>query len=842
MTLGAFGPYGVLHQVGSGVLGPVYRARLAHGDSGARDRPFAVKAFHVDLTPEQTIVFGAALQDIVAAGASHAAVASPVGAGVADGVPYLAYEYVEAEPLDVRSRPRAASAAEAALPFIVQIAEALDAAHGQGLVHGALHPRDVLVASETVRVGGFGVVTALDRVGRRAPLRPPYAAPEQVAGADWGPPADRYALAAVACELLTGRRAAPSGGRLAGDLERVADTDAAPRLVRLFEAALAADPGRRPGSAGRFVDHLADALGWTGAAGVRRGSASPGVGDGRESGGGRKPDRVTDDSAVAAGGEDPVGGEPVAAAGGGKVMRKPSKRTPWRGKDTEADWTEPALELDAPDEDPPLHGGDPRAGDAPLIVDAAHDPSGAEGAEIDPLDAPFDGRGVGHDAEGDLELRASPDALADVAAGLDAGLRDGRDGADAGGDPDEGADDGGADGYAPISVGDLEARVDAGDEYPAPEAGDGAPADEEPPDGVSGEELPEYDGYGQAVSEPEYEAGDVSVDPGHGEPGGGEAAEAAAADPGEEDGEFALTPREDGYDYGPEDDAEPEDPAADIFDSPPVESARRPPVVLAAVIGVAVAATAFVIGLGWMGGGEGDPADEGAAETEAADDAARAFSEAVVGESSPAAERSGEAENAVPAAAPPPEPAPASPADPAPSAPEAVRDPDPLPPPPEAVRDPDPPPPPPPADAPAPAVGRLLVRSMPPGAEVVVNGESRGTTPMALSELPYGVYEVEVRLAGYGSRRARLTLDEGDPIGSFSADLTAEPAEPSAARPAPAGSSPGREVAIGSGLADARPPGAAFPVARPPVGAAPWAVPDARAAARGPSSLDDAAR
>lgn len=829
-----------MHQVGIGALGPVYRARLSHGDPAGRGRLFAVKAFHVDLTPEQTIVFGTALQDVVDAGAPHAAVVSPAGAGVADGVPYLAYEYVEAESLDVRARPRAAPAAEVALPRLVQIAEALDAAHGQGLVHGALHPRDVLVASEKVRVGGFGVVAALDRVGRRGPLRRPYAAPEQIAGGDWGPSADRYALAAVACELLTGRRAAPAGARLAGDLGRIADADAAPRLVRLFEAGLAADPGRRPVSAGRFVDDLAGALGWTGAAGFRGGSAAPGVGDGRESGVGRKPDRVTDDAAVAAGGGGPAGGEPAVAADGGKVMRKPRKRTP---KNTEAGWTEPALELDAPDDAAPLGDGDSSAGEAPLIVDAAHDPSGPEGPDVDPLDALGDGGGAGYDADDDLTLRTSPDPLADVAAGLDAGLREGRDGADAGGDPDEGAAEGGTDGYAPISVGDLEARVDdVGDDVPVSEAADGAPADDLPPHGVSGDGLSEYDGYGQEVLGQDYEAGEVpvggGVDLGPDEPvrGGPEAEEAAVA-PGEDDDEFALTPEENDYDYAPEDDAEPEDAAADIFDSAPVEPARRPPIALVAVIGVAVAATAFVIGLGWMGGGEGDPADAGAAEAVPAEDAARAFSEAVVGESSSAAERAGAVESAAPAAAPP---SVAPPPDPAPPASPAIREPDPAPPAvpepdppasaaPPAVREPDPPPPAPPADVPAPAVGRLLVRSMPPGAEVVVNGEPRGTTPMALTELPYGTYEVEVSLAGYGSRRVQIVLDEGDPIGSFSADLTAE----SAARPDPAGSSPGREVAVGSVFAAARTPGVAFPVARPPGGAADTDM---------LSSLDDAAR
>ena len=116
-----------MHQIGSGVLGPVYRARLSDRDDSG-ERLFALKAFHVDLTPEQTIVFGDALQELVDLELSHPALVSPVGAGVADGVPYLAYEYIAGESLDVRMRPRASLAVEAAMPIVVRLAEALDAA------------------------------------------------------------------------------------------------------------------------------------------------------------------------------------------------------------------------------------------------------------------------------------------------------------------------------------------------------------------------------------------------------------------------------------------------------------------------------------------------------------------------------------------------------------------------------------------------------------------------------------------------------------------------------------------------------------------------------------------
>ena len=791
-----------MHQIGSGVLGPVYRARLADSDPSDHDRVFALKAFHVDLTPEQTIIFGDALQEIVDVGVSHAAVVSPVGTGVADGVPYLACQYVAAESLDVRMRPRAALAAEVALPCIVQLAEALDAAHGRGLAHGALHLRDLLVTSDLTRVSGFGIVAALGRVGQRGPLRRPYAAPEQIAGGDWGPAADRFALAAVAYELLTGRRAGAAGSRMRGYLEQALEADAAARLMRLFEAALAADPEGRPKSARRFADDLAGAAGWTGAAGVRRALAGMGGGAMQEAGGGQDPERVDADPAIAAGGAAPLGGEAVAAAVGGTVMRKRKKRAPWRRKQTEIDWTKRALDLSAPDERPRTHEGDPPAGadDAPDAADSG----------VDPLDAPLDtgiaGGGARRDPRDGLKLRTGGDALAAVAEGLDAGLRDGRGGAVAGVDPEESGLDPDTehdvvDGYAPISVGELESRVAAdGDPVPDAEPGGGSGAE---PDYGSGDALPEARGEN-----------DVEPAPRGLDAGASEADEAGDGDidaPGD-DGAFALTSEEaeEGYDYGLEDDAEPEDPAGDIFDRRSIDQARRLPVTLVAVIGVAVAATAFVIGLGWMGGGDdAAPAVEEAAETAAAADAGSAFSEAVVDETptEPAAvepgtdapEAASPAAGGSPAAAAPPDSAPAG------SAP-VVRQPAPA-----AVREPDPPPPAviPEEAAPAPSDGRLLVRSMPPGAEVVVNGESRGTTPLALANLPHGPYDVEVTLAGYGTRSVQLTLDANDPIGRFNPDLTSQPAAPSTDGAVPAGPPPAAEVGIGSIFAESRPSGAA---------------------------------
>ena len=809
-----------MHQLGSGVLGPVYRARPSRRGPAGDDRPVALKVFQIDLAPEQTIVFGEALQRIVDVGVPHPAVAAPVGAGVADGMPYLAYEYVAGHSLDAGLRSRAPMAAEAALTCIVQIAEALDAAHGRDLVHGALHLRDVLVAPGGACVVGFGVVAALDRVGRRGPLRPPYAAPEQIAGGGWGAAADRYALAAVAWELLTGRRAAPApaAGRTAGRLEPVLGAEAAGRLTPVFDAALAADPDRRPRSAGRLADDLAGALAWTGAAAARRAGGGSGGAGTRESGVGWRPERVEGDPAIAAGGAAPPVGGPVAAAVGGTVMRKRGKRMPGRRQQAEVDWTKQALDLNPPDGRSGTEAGDPRADDA-AAGEAALD---AGGAGVDAIDEALRGRaavGDGPDAGGDIELRTGADPLADVAEGLHAGLRDGRGGAVADADLEEAGlapEPPATDGYAPISVGELESRVEGGAE--------GRSLDGEPLEAAS---EPGYGAAGGGGAGGEEAAPDGPVEP------ASEAADDGVVDGGEDGDEFALTPEE-SYDYGPEDESEPDDPAAEIFGGGSGEPANRLPVALVAVIGVAVAVTAFVIGLGWMGGDGGDTAGAGEAPPAVSDDPGGGFSEGVVGGAAPEPAAAGAGDDAAPVAATSPGGEPAGPGgasgtarDTAPAVPSPVRRPAPVP----APRPPVPPPPPASAPAPTPADGRLLVRSTPPGAEVIVNGEPRGTTPLALAALPHGPYEVEVTLAGYGSRRTQIVLDAGDPIGAWHADLTAVPTVAAAAGAVPARAPAAAQVAVGSIRAETRPPGAEVWLDERLVGETPASIPDVPAGA-----------
>jgi hypothetical protein len=224
----------VLHQIGVGALGPVFRTYEPQ-----RDRLVAVKVFRLDITPEQARALADELSRGADVGLFHPSIVEPIAAGVEGTVAYHAEEYVAAESLDVAMRHYAPAPVTTVLPYITQLAGAIDFARTVGVGHGALHPRDIFITPEEARAAGFGVVEALERVGLRAPVRRPYSPPERIAGSSWSTEADVFSLAAITYELLTGRR--PAGiGREIGGLPPGAET-----LHAVLARAMDEDPGAR---------------------------------------------------------------------------------------------------------------------------------------------------------------------------------------------------------------------------------------------------------------------------------------------------------------------------------------------------------------------------------------------------------------------------------------------------------------------------------------------------------------------------------------------------------------------------------------------------------------------
>ena len=126
------------------------------------------------------------------------------------GLPFIVMEYVPGG--TVADRLRAGRVApEQSLRWLAETAAALDRAHARGIVHRDVKPANLLVAEDdTIRVSDFGIARAAgnDTLTAAGTVlgSAGYMAPEQARGEPSTPASDRYALACVAFELLTGRR------------------------------------------------------------------------------------------------------------------------------------------------------------------------------------------------------------------------------------------------------------------------------------------------------------------------------------------------------------------------------------------------------------------------------------------------------------------------------------------------------------------------------------------------------------------------------------------------------------------------------------------------------------
>jgi serine/threonine protein kinase len=258
----------VLHQIGNGALGPVFRAY-----DSERDRLVAIKVFRVDLPPERVHQLVAEFEKLIGAELQHPVIAAPRATGIdANNNAFLAQSFAAADSLDIVMREHGPAPIARALRVATHLAEALDYAAERQILHGALHPRDVLLSEDDIRIVGLGVSRALERVGVTSPVRRPYSAPERINDEGWDERADVFSLAAIVYELLCGKRVAGTGSEAAESLTEVAgcDMDA---LRRVFALALAADPAYRFGTATAFTDALKDTVAAVGSVAA----ADPGV-------------------------------------------------------------------------------------------------------------------------------------------------------------------------------------------------------------------------------------------------------------------------------------------------------------------------------------------------------------------------------------------------------------------------------------------------------------------------------------------------------------------------------------------------------------------------------------
>jgi eukaryotic-like serine/threonine-protein kinase len=152
-----------------------------------------------------------------------------------DGLPYLVMEYLDGRDLAQVISTEGPLPLERVVDLVDQIASALGAAHRQGVVHRDLKPQNIFVLAvdgrDVVKLVDFGiskVKSVSQHLTRESSIlgTPQYMAPEQAVGKTdvVDSRSDQFALAAIAYELLTGRRPF-SGDSLVSLVYQIVHTD-----------------------------------------------------------------------------------------------------------------------------------------------------------------------------------------------------------------------------------------------------------------------------------------------------------------------------------------------------------------------------------------------------------------------------------------------------------------------------------------------------------------------------------------------------------------------------------------------------------------------------------------
>jgi eukaryotic-like serine/threonine-protein kinase len=190
------------------------------------------------------------------------------------GRPFIVMEYLSGGSLEERIRKDGAQDPAQALEWLEQAAVALDAAHSHGVVHRDVKPANLLLdRNGDIHVVDFGIASAagMDSLTMTGTVlgTAGYLSPEQAQGERATPASDRYALAVVAFELLSGRRPFESESLTAEAFAHVNQQVPSiaeiceglpPQVDPVFRRAMAKDPDARYGTAAEFVADLRAAL------------------------------------------------------------------------------------------------------------------------------------------------------------------------------------------------------------------------------------------------------------------------------------------------------------------------------------------------------------------------------------------------------------------------------------------------------------------------------------------------------------------------------------------------------------------------------------------------------
>jgi predicted Ser/Thr protein kinase len=201
----ASGEYEVLGELGRGGMAAVFLAREI-----ALDRKVAIKLISPSFLEGSEAVERFKREARTAASLSHPGVIPIYGVRESDRALFFVMKYIQGRTLASILRSTGPLPVTLVRAVLTSVANALDYAHRNGVIHRDVKPGNIMVDIEGhVMVTDFGIAKVLDSQGLTMTGRtigtPAYMSPESCAGREATGASDQYALGVVGYELLAGR-------------------------------------------------------------------------------------------------------------------------------------------------------------------------------------------------------------------------------------------------------------------------------------------------------------------------------------------------------------------------------------------------------------------------------------------------------------------------------------------------------------------------------------------------------------------------------------------------------------------------------------------------------------